>query len=163
MSKLPKILSSLYVKSVGPNEFGVFTTSALAKDSIIEYCAWLPVNRKTQIVISNNDQALADKLFVNTDGIEKEKAIVANLAEIDLQNRLDQGLITQDQFKAIVMDVANPTKFLNITSHAILLGFGSIYRRSEVPNISWDYDANSKLYKFYTVHDIAPNQELTYF
>jgi len=52
---------------------------------------------------------------------------------------------------------------LHINSHAILLGFGSIYRRSVSPNINWDYDFDKKLYKFYTVQDIDPDQELTYF
>ena len=30
-------------------------------------------------------------------------------------------------------------------------------------DINWDYDSEKKLYKFYTVQDIDPDQELTYF
>lgn len=163
MNKAPKILNTLYVKPVNDKEFGVFTNAPLYRDSIIEFCAWLPISQKLQILIDKNDANLGQKLFVNPDGIEKERQFAAKIAELDLQERLDRGLITQEQFKAILIEVANPTKLLNIDSHAILLGFGSMYRQSETPNITWEYDSESKLYKFYTNQDIAANCELTYF
>ena len=163
MNKAPKILNTLYVKPVNDKEFGVFTNAPLYRDSIIEFCAWLPISQKLQILIDKNDSNLGRKLFVNPDGIEKERQFAAKIAELDLQERLDRGLITQEQFKAILIEVANPTKLLNIDSHAILLGFGSMYRQSETPNITWEYDSESKLYKFYTTQDIAANCELTYF
>ena len=163
MNKAPKILNTLYVKPVNDKEFGVFTNAPLYRDSIIEFCAWLPISQKLQILIDKNDANLGQKLFVNPDGIEKERQFAAKIAELDLQERLDRGLITQEQFKAILIEVANPTKLLNIDSHAILLGFGSMYRQSETPNITWEYDSESKLYKFYTTQDIAANRELTYF
>jgi hypothetical protein len=163
MNKAPKILNTLYVKPVNDKEFGVFTNAPLYRDSIVEFCAWLPISQKLQILIDKNDSNLGRKLFVNPDGIEKERQFAAKIAELDLQERLDRGLITQEQFKAILIEVANPTKLLNIDSHAILLGFGSMYRQSETPNITWEYDSESKLYKFYTTQDIAANRELTYF
>jgi hypothetical protein len=163
MSRLPKILNNIYVKSVNDTEFGVFTNAPLYRDSIIEFCAWLPVSQKLQILIEKNDANLGSKLFVNPDGIEKERQFAAKIAELDLQERLDRGLITSDQFKSILIEVANPTKLLNIASHAILLGFGSMYRRSETPNITWEYDSESKLYKFYTTQDVAASRELTYY
>ena len=163
MNKAPKILNTLYVKPVNDKEFGVFTNAPLYRDSIVEFCAWLPISQKLQILIDKNDANLGQKLFVNPDGIEKERQFAAKIAELDLQERLDRGLITQEQFKAILIEVANPTKLLNIDSHAILLGFGSMYRQSETPNITWEYDSESKLYKFYTNQDIAANCELTYF
>ena len=163
MNKAPKILNTLYVKPVNDKEFGVFTNAPLYRDSIVEFCAWLPISQKLQILIDKNDANLGQKLFVNPDGIEKERQFAAKIAELDLQERLDRGLITQEQFKAILIEVANPTKLLNIDSHAILLGFGSMYRQSETPNITWEYDSESKLYKFYTTQDIAANCELTYF
>lgn len=163
MSKSPKILQNLYVKSVNDRELGVFTNASLFRDSVIEFCAWIPVSQKIQILINRNDQTLASKLFVNPDGIEKEREIAAKIAELDLQERLDRGLITTEQFKALLIEVANPTKLLTVASHAILLGFGSLYRRSDLPNITWEYDSDSKLYKFYTTRDVAANSELTYF
>ena len=163
MNKAPKILNTLYVKPVNDKEFGVFTNAPLYRDSIVEFCAWLPISQKLQILIDKNDSNLGRKLFVNPDGIEKERQFAAKIAELDLQERLDRGLITQEQFKAILIEVANPTKLLSIASHAILLGFGSMYRQSETPNITWEYDSESKLYKFYTTQDIAANRELTYF
>ena len=159
----PSILSSLYVKPVNSNEFGVFSNAQIYRNSTIEFCAWIPISQKTQILLNKYDQALDNRLFVNADGLNKEREIGEKLAELNLQERLDRGLITTDQFKAIVYDVINPNKMLHINSHAILLGFGSIYRRSDSPNINWDYDFDKKLYKFYTVQDIDPDQELTYF
>lgn len=163
MSKSPTILQNLYVKSVNDTELGVFTNVPLYRESVIEYCAWLPISQRLQLLIEKNDAKLGKKLFVNPDGIEKERSIAAKIAEMDLQERLDRGLITTDQFKALLMEVAHPSKLLNIYSHAVLLGFGSIYRTSEIPNITWDYDTESKLYKFYTTRDVAAHTELTYY
>jgi hypothetical protein len=162
MSK-PSILPSLYVKLTESGEFGVFSTAKIARDSTIEFCAWLPVTQRLQILISRNDTALNSKLFQNPDGIEKEKEFINKLTELDLQERLDRGLITTAQFRSMLLDTANPEKLLHVTTHSILLGFGSIYRRSDSPNINWTYDSTLKLYKFFTVQDIYPNQELTYF
>jgi hypothetical protein len=159
----PSILSSLYVKPVNSKEFGVFSSTQIYRNSTIEFCAWIPISQKTQILLKNHDQVLDNRLFVNPDGLNKEREIAEKLADLNLQERLDRGLISTDQFKAIVYDVINPNKMLHIDSHAILLGFGSIYRRSASPNINWDYDSEKKLYKFYTVQDIDPDQELTYF
>jgi hypothetical protein len=163
MSKAPKILNTLYVKPINDKEFGVFTNAPLYRDSIVEFCAWLPVSQKIQILIDKNDPSLSQKLFINPDGIEKERQFAAKIADLDLQERLDRGLITTEQFKALLIEVANPTKLLSVVSHAILLGFGSLYRRSDMPNLTWEYDSDSKLYKFYTTQDIAANRELTYF
>jgi hypothetical protein len=163
MSKTPKILNTLYVKPINDKEFGVFTNAPLYRDSIVEFCAWLPISQRIQILIDKNDSNLSQRLFVNPDGIEKERQFAAKIADLDLQERLDRGLITTEQFKALLIEVANPTKLLSVVSHAILLGFGSLYRRSETPNLTWEYDSDSKLYKFYTTQDIAANRELTYF
>ncbi|CAB4218199.1 hypothetical protein UFOVP1604_9 [uncultured Caudovirales phage] len=159
----PSILSSLYVKPVNSKEFGVFSSTQIYRNSTIEFCAWIPISQKTQLLLKNNDRVLDNRLFVNPDGMNKEREIAERLADLNLQERLDRGLISTEQFKSIVYDVVNPNKMLHIDSHAILLGFGSIYRRSASPNINWDYDSEKKLYKFYTVQDIDPDQELTYF
>lgn len=159
----PSILSTLYVKRTQNGEYGVSSNSSIRAGSTIEYCAWLPITQKMQILISKNDQVLSKHLFVNPDGIDKERDIAAKVAELDLQARLDRGLLTADQVKEILINVANPSAIAEIVSHAVLLGFGSIYRRSDTPNINWEYDPVSKLYRFYAVQDILANQELTYF
>lgn len=163
MNRSPRILSNLYVKPINDSELGVFTNAPLFRNSTVEFCAWLPISQKLQILISRNDEVLGNKLFINPEGIEREREIASRIAELDLQQRLDQGLITSDQFKALLMEVANPNKLLTVKSHAILLGFGSIYRRSETPNVTWEYDTESKLYKFYTTGDVAIHSELTYY
>ena len=159
----PKAVNSLYIKAVNDKEYGVFTNAVIYRDSTIEYCTWLPVSQIVQLYIQKNSPALATRLFKNPDGIEKEREVLAQIAEMELQERLDRGLVTPEQVKNIILDVANPTKMMNVVSHSILLGFGSVYRKSQFPNISWEYDSNSKLYRFFTVQDVQANQELTYF
>ena len=156
-------IESIYVKKLTENQKGVFSMLNISKGTIVESCDWLPVTQKTQILLLKNDPVLASALFPNPEGIAKEKEILSKFAELELQERLDRGLITVDQFKKILSDTVNPTKMLNVVSHSILLGFGSIYRRSERPNLNWEYDAASKLYYFREVEDIYANQELTYF
>lgn len=159
----PNFLNSLYVRKTQDGQYGVSSSSPIRAGSTIEYCAWIPVTQKTQIYLTKNDQAISRRLFPNPDGIAKERDIAAKIAELDLQARLDQGLLTPSQVQSILLSVANPNSIASIVSHAILLGFGSIYRNSETPNMNWDYDQESKLYRFYAVQDILANQELTYF
>lgn len=159
----PSILSNLYVKQIKDGEYGVSTSSPIYAGSTIEYCAWIPVTQKMQILISKNDQGLAKSLFPNPDGINKERDIASKIAELDLEDRLNRGLVSTEQVRSIIMSIANPANIASIVSHSILLGFGSIYRKSESPNINWDYDTKAKLYRFYAVQDIPTNQELTYF
>lgn len=159
----PNALNSLYVRKIQDGEYGISSSSPIRAGATIEYCAWIPVSQKTQIYLSKNDQALNRRLFPNPDGIAKERDIAAKIAELDLQSRLDQGLISAEQVKAIILSVANPSAIAGIVSHAILLGYGSMYRTSDVPNMNWEYDSESKLYRFYAVQDIQANQELTYF
>lgn len=159
----PSFLNTLYVRKIQDGEYGVSSSSSIRAGATIEYCAWLPVSQKTQIYLSKNDQAFSKRLFPNPDGIAKERDIAAKIAELDLQARLDRGLLTPEQVQSILVSIANPNSIAQIVSHAILLGFGSIYRTSQIPNINWEYDSDSKLYRFYAVQDIQANQELTYF
>lgn len=159
----PNFLNTLYVRKTQDGQYGVSSSSAIRAGATIEYCAWIPVSQKTQIYLSKNDQGLSRRLFSNPDGIAKERDIAAKIAELDLQARLDKGLLTPEQVQSILLSVANPNAIGEIVSHAILLGFGSVYRTSDVPNINWQYDNESKLYRFYAVQDIQANQELTYF
>lgn len=160
----PSISENLYIKQVNQNEYGVFTNQQIARNTIVETCIWIPVTQRMQILITKNSEtSLLSKLFENPDGINKEREILSKIADMELDKRLEAGLINPDQVKAIINEVAGPAKLLHIHSHAILLGYGSIYRKSQFPNIAWDYNAESKLYRFYTVEDIRPNQELTYF
>lgn len=159
----PSFLNTLYVKRTPDGEYAVFSSSPIRSGTTVEYCAWIPITQKTQIYLAKNDKSLSSRLFVNPDGIAKERDIATKIAELDLQNRLDQGLVTADQVKSILATIINPASIANIVSHAMLLGFGSMYRRSNTPNLNWEYDSESKLYRFYAVQDIQANQELTYF
>lgn len=159
----PSILSSLYVDFATRTEFGVFTKAPIYRGAIIEYCSWIPVTQKSYFYLENNNQSVSSIMFQNPDGINKEKEFLGKLAELELQEKLDAGIITPKQFNQMLLNVMNPNALLNINSHAILLGFGSIYRKSDRPNINWEYDTASKLYKFFAVEDIRQDQELTYF
>lgn len=159
----PSILNSLYVDFATRTEYGVFTKAPIYRGSIVEICSWIPVTQKTYFYLENNNQTVSDRMFENPDGIKKEKEFLLKLTELELQEKLDAGIITGKQFNQMLLSVMNPANLLNINSHAILLGFGSIYRRSDRPNLNWEYDTSSKLYKFFAVEDIRQDQELTYF
>lgn len=158
----PRILEGLYLKKVNDREYGVFTRTGIRRGALIEVCAWIPVNKSTQIFLTRNHNSLVSKLFVNGDALEKELELVSKLTELELQNRLDRGLLTPEQVKQLLRDMIKPDQMLTVDSHAILMGYGSAYRQSSRPNISWEYDKASKLYNFYTVEEIGPEQELTY-
>ena len=159
----PIIHQNLVVKPVGTGEFGIFSKGHFNAYEIIEACAWLPISQRMQILIAKNSSQLTNHLFSNPDGLNKERAFLDKLAELELEKRLDSGLITPAQAQMLMQDIGGPNKLLDITSHAILLGFGSIYRKSQSPNINWEYDSESKLYIFSTVQQVRPGQELTYF
>lgn len=159
----PRILGNLQVRKVNSSEFGIFTSDMIEANSIIEYCTWLPITRRAYILLQKSNQTLVSNLFDNPDGIDKELEITNKLVGLDLQSRLDKGLITMDQFRSILTSAVNQNAMLDIVSHAILLGFGSIYRKSNSPNINYSYDSATRLYKFFAVNDIYKNQELTYF
>lgn len=159
----PTILPGLIIKPVSQNQFGVFTTVSYPAYTVIETCAWIPVTQRLQILISKNSNQVNQVLFPNPDGIEKEKSILNKLAELELEQRLDAGLLTPSQVHSIINEVGGTDKLLHVVSHAILLGYGSIYRKSQTPNINWSYDTETKLYSFSTVQLVRPGQELTYF
>jgi hypothetical protein len=160
----PAILQTLIVNKTPDGEFGVFTNAQIHKHTTVEICAWLPITKKVQILLKSNGSSLANAIFENPDGMDRERAFIEKLADMELQKRLDAGLISQSQFTDLILSSFDPTKLLHVESHALLLGFGSIYRRSQVsPNLNWEYDSSSKLYKFFAVQDIQAGQELTYF
>lgn len=159
----PSVLTGIFVDQATDSELGVFSKNFIYRGTVIEFCAWLPVTQKLQILINNNDKRLSRKLFPNPDGMAKEEEFAAKLSELELQRRLDEGLLTPEQLRALLTDIMDPKKLLTVDTHGILLGYGSIYRQSSMPNINWEYDKSSKLYKFFTVQDIQPGQELTYF
>lgn len=45
-------------------------------------------------------------------------------------------------------------------SHAIVLGWGSIYNHSDNNNAAWTTDTENQLFKFFTVKDINPGEEI---
>jgi SET domain-containing protein len=45
-------------------------------------------------------------------------------------------------------------------SHAIVLGWGSIYNHSTENNAAWATDTENQLFKFFTVKDINPGEEI---
>ena len=159
----PSILQSLYVKKVSDREYGVFTKSAIFRNSVVEYCAWIPVTQKTQIILGKNQSSVTSKLFKNSDAVERENEVRSKITEFELQKRLENGSINPQQFQALLIEMVNPNQWLELETHGILLGYGSIYRKSDRPNVTWEYDKQLKLYKFITVEDIRPEHELTYF
>lgn len=159
----PYISDSIYLKLV-ENEYRIYSNSIIRSNSIIEVCAWLPIKQKiAHIIQADQDSLLTKKIFENPDGIQHEQEVVSKIGELQLLDRLDKGLLSPEDLKNILLQLINPTTFMEINTHAILLGYGSLYRTSSIPNINWRYDEPSKLYVFFSVTDIYENQELTYY
>jgi hypothetical protein len=158
----PRILDGLYLKKVTDKDYGVFSRAPIQRGALIEVCAWIPVNKSTQIFLTRNHNQVASKLFVNGDALEKEMELVSKLTDLEIQNRLDRGLLTPHQVKQLLSEMIKPEQMLLMDSHAILMGYGSAYRQSDRPNVAWEYDKTTKLYNFYTVEEVRADQELTY-
>jgi hypothetical protein len=158
----PFIHNSLEVRQISLSKYGVFTNSQLARNTKIESCLILPIPRQAHSILIKNKFSATDKLIQNPDGIIKESNILNSIGEMELERRLDAGLLSADDIKRILFDSGNLTQVLDIETHGFLLGYGSIYNKSAYPNVIIEYSPDSKLYDVITVKEIGPHTELTY-
>lgn len=157
----PSILSSIYVEMTPENQWGVFTSAPLTKGTVVEICSWIPVTQRTFLLLQKARAPLISNMLPNLDAADKEREIIGKIADLELQRRLDQGTVTPLQVKQLMMELVKPEQMLEMETYAIPTGYGSVYRKSDRPNLSWEYDRSSKLYKFFVVEEVRQNRELT--
>jgi hypothetical protein len=159
----PFIHRLIQVKRVSPIKFGVFAIDTIPRATIIEACAVLPISRQvTNAITAAKRTGLVDKLVQLPDGILKERSLISSIKEMELEKRLDAGLITADDIKSFLVDSGNLTQILDVETNGFLLGYGSLYNQSSYPNIVIQYNSESKLYEVITVKEIIKGTELTY-
>ena len=159
----PFIHRAIQVRRMSPTKFGVFANEAIVRGTVIESCAILPISRQvSNAIMSASKTTLSDKMIQNPDGIIKERNLIASIKEMELEKRLDAGLLTPEDLKKILIDSGNITQILDIETNGFLLGYGSLYNQSSYPNIVIQYNSESKLYDIKAVKDITRGTELTY-
>jgi len=158
----PFIHRALEIRPISQTRFGVFACEAISRGTKVEICAILPITKQAVNAIVKTNNSTADKLFQNPDGVIKERTILNSIKEMELEKRLDAGLLTPEDLKRILLDSGNLTQILDIETAGFLLGYGSFYNRSQYPNVVIEYNSDSKLYDIIAVKDISTNTELTY-
>jgi hypothetical protein len=159
----PYIHRAIEVRPVGTNRYGVFSAEQIYRNTVIESCLIIPITKQAYTALTKTKNSSTDRLVQNPDGIFKERNLLNSVAEMELEKRFDEGLISADDVKRILFESGNITKVLDIETHGFLAGFGSIYNRSNYPNALIEYNPESKLYDVIAVKDIGPNTEITYF
>jgi hypothetical protein len=159
----PFIHKSIQVRRVSQTKFGVFAADSILRNTVIESCAIIPITRQiTNAITRANRSVISDKLVQNPDGLIKERSLISSIKEMELEKRLDAGLLTQEDLKKILFDTGNVSNLLDVETNGVLLGFGSLYNVSNYPNVVIQYNTESKLYDVITVKDISAGVELTY-
>lgn len=158
----PFIHPSLEVRRISRSKFGVFTKTFIMRGTLLEMCPMLPISKKVETLIRANSATLATKLFPNPDGVKRESDLIASMKEMELEKRLDAGLLTQQDIKEILLDSGSLMAVMEVDTACILQGFGSIYNLSSYPNVAISFDSENKLYEVIAVQDIQAESELTY-
>jgi hypothetical protein len=159
----PFIHKSIQVKRLPQGRFGVFAIDQINRNTLVESCVILPITRQLSNTITKSTKSgLVEKLVQNPDGLLRERTLISSIKEMELEKRLDAGLLTPEDLKKILLDSGNLTQILDIETNGFLLGYGSLYNQSSYPNIIIQYNNVSKLYDIITVKDVTSGTELTY-
>ena len=158
----PFIHRALEVKRTGNTKFGVFARDFIPRGTIVESCSLVAIPKVAISALEKVKSPLLEKLLPNPDGIRKEIEITESINEMELQRRLDAGLLTQEEAGKILLSSGVAKAVLDVETACFLTGFGSLYNRSSYPNITLTFDSESKLYNVVAVKDIVKGYELTY-
>lgn len=158
----PFIHPSLEVRRISRSKFGVFTKTFIMRGTLLERCSMLPISKKVEALILANSTSLSQRIFPNPDGVSRVQSMVASMKEMELEKRLDAGLLSPQDIKEILLDSGSLLAVMDVETACILQGFGSIYNLNAYPNVAIGFDSESKLYEVVAVQDIQAESELTY-
>jgi hypothetical protein len=158
----PFIHKLIEIQRTSSTKFGVFAKDFIARGTLIESCAILPIPKTALVALQKVKSSLLDRVLPNPDGIRKEREITGALAEMEIQRRLDEGTLTPAEAKDILLGPGNLTSLLEVETICLLTGYGSLYNKSSYPNIRLTFDSETKLYDVFTVKDVGKGTELTY-
>jgi hypothetical protein len=159
----PFVSRLIEVVKANRTDFKVVAVDQIPPHTIVEVCPTLAIQNKLAIIIGKNNPTLQKKIIVDMVEVDREYQVFEELSELELNKRLDQGLISQDDYAKIITSRVNINAILDAKTHVIPLGNGLLYGVSEYPNIVREYDPSTKLCSFRTVQYVQEGTELVYF
>lgn len=159
----PAISNYVEIKNLGSGRFIAIASESIPKDVIIEICPVQILTKREAIILEKNIPSLRSSIFIDSEVLDKEAKLMLQLADLDLEGRLDRGEITADQFNKLLHKNMDMDSLLNAKSHIFILGNGSLYKISERPNMLFSYHSKDKVCVFTAASYITKGSELTYF
>jgi len=144
---------------VKDGNYRVFAESQITVGEEIEVCSFIPMSRRAIAALEKNVCFdLTGRFFVNPEEAQKE-----SLALHKLKNALidaESSNITGQRLLELLNAQVNENSIENFKIGSILLGFGSIYSKSDEPNCICTYLPDEKLYLIKAVKNIVRGEEL---
>lgn len=159
----PYTSNLIEVRQLNPGEFGIFANSQIAPNTVIEVCPTISLSGRVAIALTKSDPTFEKRIVVDQLVIDREYEIFTKLGEMELERRLEEGQISQDDYLRILRSKVDLNSVMNAKSHVLVLGYGMLYRTTEFPNLVREYHPNHKLCLFRSVQYIEEGAELTYF
>lgn len=158
-------VTTQYVEIVnyGKGVFRVVAKTDIPEDTIVEICPVAVITKRDAILLSKAIPMLKHKILVDDTVMDKEIQLFTQLGELELEKKLDEGKISQDEYVKILRSKINMNSLLDSRSHVLILGNGLLYQISETPNLVCEYYSIDKLCVFRTVRSVTRGSELTYF
>lgn len=139
--------------------YRVFTTSTINIGEEVEACPFIPITKKAIGSLEKNGCFdLLSSFFVNPEEVAKEHKVLDHIKNILFEAQASGA--NEDQLRSIIyqQSALNPVDSYKVG--AILTGFGSMYSRTEEPNVNWSYQPDEKLFLFTAIRTILAGEEL---
>ena len=159
----PFVSQYVEVVHLSKNEYKVVAKQDIPENTVIEVCPVLPITKRAAIFLVKSTPSLKNRIIVDDSVISREVQLLAELEELDLDKKLDDGKITGEEYSRILRSHIDPNSILDSKSHGLLLGNGLLYRLSNAPNLTCEYFPKEGICVVKSVYKITKGVELTYF
>jgi hypothetical protein len=159
----PFVSEYVEVINSGNGKFTIIARTDIPINTVVEICPVSIITMKDAILLGKAMPSIKAKIFSDESVMDKEYQIFAQLGELELEKRLDEGKISREEYVRILRSKVNPSALLELKSHIFMLGNGLLYQVSEMPNLVCAYHSDQKVCVFKSVRYIANGTELTYY
>jgi len=159
----PYVSEYVKVVNLGDGEFRTVAAMEIPVNSIVEVCPVRVLTKREALFLIKNVSNINNSILADESVMDKEFKIFSELGEFELEKKLDSGLISNEDYVKILRSKINPTALLESKSHALILGNGFLYRRSDSPNLVCEYHSQDKVCLFRSAKLIQTGLELTYY
>jgi len=153
----------VFVKNLGVGQFGVFAKKYIPANTIVEVCPVKIITKREAIILEKTVPSIKASILIDPEIINKEAQVFTRLREMRLEERLDRGEITSEQFTKLLMSEMDAESLLDSHSHILVLGNGPLYQISENPNLVLEYHSEDKVVAFKSLRPINQGSLLTYY